>query len=252
MRHVLAALFLMITSVHTSVYARESLVIGATIGNPPFVSLSDNRDHFIGFEVDIMNVICNKLNLSCTYKPILASEILAGLANGTIDVAITAVIIPSIQQQNLIFSLPYLPSNAQFMTLKTSSINKVADLPTKRIGVRRGTLDSGLMFANFVRRMFKNKITVKTYLSMPELINGLSQGEVDAIFANTYSLYYWNNLSQNTYKLLDKPIEVGNGYGFITTSKNFSFTQKANLILEGMMTDGSYITLYNKYFEKFD
>jgi ABC-type amino acid transport substrate-binding protein len=92
-------------------------LIGRTTQNPPFSSLADQKDHFYGFDIDIMGEICGRLQLKCKYKPLLFNELFTEIAAKKIDLAIAAIIITPNRQQFL-FSLPYLKSYARFITQK--------------------------------------------------------------------------------------------------------------------------------------
>ncbi|MDP3560924.1 MAG: transporter substrate-binding domain-containing protein [Legionellaceae bacterium] len=235
----------------TTTYAFQPIVVGIAPEDPPLSSRTDNKSHFMGFEVDIMNALCTQLKLSCVYKEIKVSEILPALESGKIDIAIAAILIPSDPIPGFIFSHPYLPSNAQFMTLKASDIKTVNDLSNKRIGVRLGTLNHGKYFENFIQNMFQNQLTVKEYLTMPDLLAALSNQNVDAIFSNEIPLQYWFKNNMNFYKMVGAPIPIGNGYGLMTTTKQSVLIQNMNQVMLAMMADGRYTLIYNTYFESF-
>lgn len=244
MRHLF---FLMVLFISSS-FAAQRLIIGTTSQYPPLASQSDQKNHFFGFEIDIMNAICDRLQVQCEYKPLVVSTIAPQLIAGHIDMAIAAISIPSIPIEGFIFSLPYLQSSAQFMTLKQSAINEPRDIRNKRVGVRRGPIERGRLFENFILRMYNNELTVVEYLTMSDLLTALSNKDVDLIFANAVAVNYWYVNNENFYKLIGTKIPIGNGYGIISTTKYSTLMPLINEALRAMMGDGTYLRIYMDYF----
>lgn len=226
----------------------QDLIIGTTRDYPPFSSLADQNNHFYGFEIDIMNEICTRLQTKCQFRPVVVSTIVDELKNGHIDFAIAAIIIPSAPLPDLVFSLPYLPSNAQFMTLKSSNIEHASDIKNKRVGVRRGTLGGGTIFKDMAIQMYNGAVTVRDYASMNDLMAALGNKRVDVIFSNEAALKYWYFNDKDSYRLIGNKVIIGNGYGIMSTTKYEAMMRVINQIILQMMSDGSYLKIYNQYF----
>ena len=142
----------------------QALVIGTTSHYPPLASAVDKNNHFVGFEIDIMQAICQRIALPCTYTPLLVSTIPEALITKKIDLAIAGIIIPSPPEPGFMFSLPYLTSEVQFITLKQSNITAPSDIQEKTIGVRHGTLAGGDLFKRFVLKRYHGHVKVKDFL----------------------------------------------------------------------------------------
>ncbi|MDP3704486.1 MAG: transporter substrate-binding domain-containing protein [Legionellaceae bacterium] len=242
--------FLIFGFFKTSGYA-QSLIIGTVPANPPFSSQVDNKFHFMGFEIALMNQICNQLHVTCSYQPLNPNDVLSYLADGRIDMAIASIPIPNQEHVGLIFSSPYLPSNTQFMTLKTTKIYKLADIRNKVVGVRRQVLDAGKTYANFVKKMYSGFVTIKEYSTIPDLLAALNSGEIDVLFSNYWALEYWYYNHITLYQLIGDPIAIGNGYGLLTTEKHKDLIAQINEIISNMMNDGTYKKIYDQYFGHF-
>jgi arginine transport system substrate-binding protein len=211
-------------------------------------SLADQDNHFYGFEVDIMHTICQRMNMPCTFKGVTPSSIPDDLVNQKIDLAIAAIIIPSDPILGYIFSLPYLASNAEFLTTKQSSIQGPADIIHKRVGVRRGTLMGGRLFANFVSKLYQGKVVILEYADINELIDALNNNKVDVIFANAVAADYWLVNNTNLYRIIGTRIPVGDGYGIMTNLGQEALIDKINKALLSMEADGTYLAIYTRYF----
>lgn len=230
-----------------SLVSAQTIVIGAESMNPPFSTRTDSS-HFIGFEIDIMNEICNRLQLTCVYQAIVTNQIIYSLESGKIDLAIDTIIIPSFRLYSLILSLPYLASSSQFMTLKESNIQTIDDVAKKVIGVKLSAFQINVLSDLYVRHLFKTEISVKGYLTLPELLAALENHEVDVVFENPYSLNYWNNSNPGRYKFVGESYHMGNGYGILAPYKSQQLIMDMNRIIKNIMADGTYDMIYKRYF----
>lgn len=250
MRWITLIGFLLSLSFHNLCHAK-TYIIGVDQINPPMSTRTDSADHFIGFEIDIMNEICSRLRMACTYQAVKANEIITNLELGKIDFAIDSIIIPKFRLYGLILSLPYLPSYAQFMALKTSAIAKIEDIPDKTIGVRLGAFQVNVDSDMYIKHMFSKPPKITSYYTISELLEALEDHDVDVVFANKYAADYWYNTNQNLYKMIGEPAYLGNGYGIMSTTQYSPIMSSINSVILTMMSDGTYARIYQRYFSNF-
>lgn len=225
----------------------QSLMIGTSPENPPF-SFQADAQHFYGFEVDLMNDICRRLNLKCNYSSVAMKDITDNLAKGKIDFAIAGIVLPAGQLQGFVFSLPYLQNGAQFLTLKRSSINQPPEIRHRIVGIRQGWLDGGNLYKKLISEMYDNEITIVEYPTMSALLLGLSNHEVDVIFANELPIKYWYYNHKEIYKLIGTEVPVNNNYSILTSKKYEALMVQINHALLDMIADGTYLKIYKRYF----
>jgi ABC-type amino acid transport substrate-binding protein len=221
----------------------QTLIIGTVPQNPPF-SLFANKDHFIGFEIDLMGEICKRIQVNCRFVPLIFNDLFPQLKARKIDLAIAAIIITHARQQDFLFSLPYLVSSGQFLTLKQSSINKPQDIIHKRIGVRLGT-----PFKSLAMSLYNNQVDVTEYLSTPELLDALTDNKLDVILMNSAAAQYWFGNTNDTYKLIGAHLPTGDGYGIAANKDKTDLIDQINQALLSMQADGSYLQIYTRYFD---
>lgn len=221
----------------------QSLLIGTTPQNPPFSSIADTKDNFYGFDIDIMGAICQRIKAHCKFTPILFRNLATELAAGKIDIAIAAIIIGSFTENNFIYSLPYLESNAQFLSKKKSPIATPQDIINKKVGVRRGT-----PFKNLALTIYQNNITILEYDRVEDLLNALNDNSVDIMLTNAAAARYWFSNNSNLYKLIGIQIPTGQGYGIMTNHSQDKLIQQINQALLAMEADGTYLQIYSRYF----
>jgi len=229
-----------------------SITIGTTSNNPPLASQADTKNHFFGFEIDIMNALCTRLSLTCAYLPIQIGQLLSYFQSGSIDIALAQVIRPSRPVPGFVFSLPYLKAGGRLMTLASSSINTPKDLVNKTIGVRLGTFGQQTVFQYYLLNLYQNQVKIKGYYLQNDLMGALSNNQVDAVFSVSVILDYWNNNNSGLYKPIGGIYDIpGNGYGIMATDKYTDLMNQINAELLKMRADGTYDTIYNRYFQTF-
>jgi len=240
-------LFLIICFIFSSVNA-ETIIIGTSPENPPFSFQVDSQNHFYGFEVELMSNICYRVGVQCQFKSIGVSSIIDELNSGKIDYAIAAIILPDKPLNGFVFSLPYLQSGAQLMTLANSKINDPVDIRGKTIGVRKGTLGGGTLFKDLIMEIYDEQLKVLEYSSMQDLLDALNKEKVDAIFSNELPIRYWYYNHKTIYKLVGSRIPFGNSYSIMGRKKSELQMMQMNHALLDTIGDGSYLKIYNRYF----
>jgi len=222
----------------------ESLKVGVLQFAPPFSSKSDTTNHYHGFVVDLMNIICQRLHYQCEFVSIPKSGEFDGLDKGILDVTFTpSPITTSLLSDKYVFSLPYLASHGQFLALASDSINTTADIQHKKIGYFK------FIFAESeILNKYNPSNTFIEYTDPAELLNALIAKTIDLILINHYAAKYMINMSGTKVKLIGDKIPIGSGYGIITLKRNTELINKINNILLNMEKDGSYLKIYNEYF----
>lgn len=238
-QRVLLLLSIMLSIAH----GQQTLNIGSTTFNPPFNSLADVKNHFYGFDVDIMGEICRRIKQRCQFKPAIFNNLFTQISSKKIDLAIASIIITASRKQKFLFSLPYLESNAQFLTQKTSAINQPKDILNQRVGVRRGTV-----FKELALSLYRNKITVKEFPEINDIIDALNMNQVDVVLMPAESARYWFSNNSMIYKLVGAQIPIGDGYGIMANQNEGELITAINQALISMEADGTYLKIFRQYF----
>ncbi len=237
----IACLYLLILSL--SVAHAKTLTIGIPPFSPPFVMKADNQNHFIGFSMDIMEMICKRLQVTCKYQPIIFDQAFSKLIDNSIDIAIGSFTITPEREEEVLFSLPYLQSHAAFITLETNSIKSIDELKSKTIGVEKDSI-----FVNYLEQKFGNSVKIKTYQTIPDIMFAMSDNDIDAAIFDKETVDFWLGNNYDMFKLVGNPIPLGLGIGIMTNKMNNALIAQINQSLLNMEADGSYLKIYNNYF----
>ena len=222
-----------------------NLKVGVQSNSPPFSMQVSSNNMFSGFEPDLMSEICKRLPANCTYQPIAFEDFFTQVYDKNIDLGIGQISITVHRQENFLFSMPYLLSPGQIITLKKSHIKIINDLQSKTIG-----FISHSFYKNFLLDQFNNQITTHDYANIFNAFNGLKTGEVDALLLAKVEEDYWisGNGSSSQFRIIGSPVYLGYGYGIMTNQQQNKLINRINQILKEMENDGSYLKIYNLYF----
>ncbi|RUR20702.1 transporter substrate-binding domain-containing protein [Legionella sp. km535] len=229
-------------------FISSTLLFGTpiTVGfiiTPPYAVFADvDKKEFYGFNIDLMNEICKRIKEDCVYKAITFNNELAELQDGTVDLEFTQIPITNDPTGNYLFSLPYLISDGQFVTLSNNKLNAISDLKNKRIGVITDTLYQILLNSNYDDGL------ITRYSNFPDMISALENNKIDAVFINNHLAHYMVYNASLDIKMIGNKIPIGEGYGILGLQTNKALIDKVNTALLSMESDGTYLNIYTLYF----
>lgn len=220
----------------------EQLIVAASPFNPPMEMQASDKGVFVGFEIDIVNEVCRRINASCIYKAMTFSDIMAAVQAGEADLGIDGFFITQARLQHFLFSLPYLQSKAQLLTNADSNINDNNINKGQRIGVEKGTIFQDLLLEKY------NNVQVITYAEQQDMLHDLESRKIDLIMFDYIDASYWVENNPQNLKYVGAPIPVGLGYGILANINNAQLIIRINKALIDMENDGTYLSIYNRYF----
>ena len=130
------------------------------------------------------------------------------------------------------------------MSKKSSVINQPADLVHKKIGVRLGT-----PFKSLALSIYKNQVDVIEYPHTPKLLDALSNNKIDAVLMDAPAVRIWVANNGNLFKSVGSNIPIGKGYGIMANKDQDKLIDQINQALLDMEADGTYLQIYNNYFD---
>ncbi|GGI92697.1 transporter substrate-binding domain-containing protein [Legionella impletisoli] len=239
MRQLLTIIFLLgMTFAHA-----EPLKIGAIPFYPPFEIQGDKEGQLSGFDIDLIMAICKEIDQECMIQPTVFKDIIPKLLTNEINLAASAIIITKEREQFMLFSLPYLASYLQFMTLKSNPLQDLTELKGKIVATITGSVIS-----DYLHDRYGKTITVKEYQQFPDMLDGLMNKQVDLVLIDYYAAQYWIVASGNQLKFVGEKLPFGTGYGFAAPKGNEALISQINKGLVTLEYNGEYLKIYNKYF----
>ncbi len=239
MRLLLACLLSMLAP--ASLYA-EQITIGTSAYDPPFEMAADTKGNFFGFEIDIMNQICKRIQVTCQYKPFTFVNLLRATQAGEVDLAISGISITKQRQAFYLFSVPYLASKAQLLSQSTAAFNGRNNNDRLRIGVEAGTLFKRLAETKFSR------YKLIEYKTQNEMLEAIVNDDIDLIILDAVSAKYWVVNNEGLFKLVGDAMPLGIGYGIMANASKAALIDRVNQAIVSMQNDGTYLAIYKQYF----
>lgn len=214
-----------------------------SMGDAKPYTFTDANGQFSGFDVELFRDVARRLGFDkdrVTFTGQDFSALLPSVANGRFDVAVAAIGTTDARKKTVDFSDGYL---AGYLTVLTSepAIKTVDDLSGKRLGVVQGTLQEGYARGHFT------KSDIVTFPDNNSAISALNSGSIDAHFLDYEAAKQYGD----QYKGLTLAINIPSfdaPAGFVVRKGNDAFREALNKALHDAMQDGTWRTLYVKWF----
>ena len=104
---------------------------------PPFESLEG--DEVVGIEIDLLNMIAEKLGVELEINQMDFDSVLPGVQSGKFNIGVSGITVTEDRKKNADFTVPYFAAAQAIVVLKDSSIKSKADLEGKKVSVQTGT-----------------------------------------------------------------------------------------------------------------
>ncbi len=165
--------------------ARGVLRIAVEGTYPPFNFKDPKSGHLTGYDVEVARVVAAGLKLRPQFVFTEWSAILPAVASSKVDAAISQVIITPEREQAFDFSVPYTYSSFQLIVRKNerATYRSLDDLKGRKLGVRQGSV--------FEQQAKEVKgIEVRSYPAVPENLQDLAFGRIDALLDDSLMVSY--------------------------------------------------------------
>ncbi len=142
---------------------------------PPFEYVEEGSKDIVGFDIDLLDAVAEAGGFKVEYINVGFDALLAGMAQGEYDAAISSITITEDRKKQMLFSDPYYNAG-QVIAVKagTTGIASAADLTGHTAGAQIGT--TGTMEIEKIEGA-----TLKTYDTIDLAFMDLLNGQVDAV-----------------------------------------------------------------------
>ncbi len=218
----------------------KKVIVGTDPTYPPFEYPDEATGAYIGYDVDMVNDLCARLNCKPEFVATAWDGIFVALAAGEFDMVASGATITAEREEIVDFSYPYLVYGQILLLAADSSAQRVEDLKDKPIGVQLGTTNDLTATELF------GDANVKRYDTFDMAVIALLQGDVSAVVIDLPSAVGF--MEQYPGRLKVGP-ELTSGEALGMAFPPGSELRAAfNAALVRFKADGSYAKLYNKYF----
>ena len=251
-RHLLAALAVLLllaapVPAPAARLDRGDLRIAVDANQPPFSDQRDDGD-WVGFNIDVMRAVCQRLRTSCSFVPGSIVEVEPLLRARAADLA-PGIAITASRRQNFDFTAPYYVAPSRFVAPRGRALDvSPTGLAGKVVGVQRGSTQAAFAAATYPG------IELRQYGDKTELYLDLALGRLDAVLANTVvarAQFLTTPLGANfdfVGPVLDDPAWFGEGVGIAIRRGDTQLLAALNDALREIRADGTYEAIRATYF----
>jgi polar amino acid transport system substrate-binding protein len=218
------------------------LVAGVKDSTPGFGFVDEKTRQIIGYDVDFVAAIANKLGVKLELKPVTSASRMPQLIEGNIDIIAATMTATPERAKQIDFSLTYFFTGQKFI-VKKGTVKSLADLNGKRIGTAKGSTSE----QNAAKAL--PKATILSFDDYPQALLALQQGKVFAATTDESILatLLGNAPNKDQYEIPDIQIsDEPYGLGMRKGDKNFvDFVNKTLLEME---KSGEAKKIFDKWF----
>lgn len=246
---VLATVMVAAAGAAASAKEWKKVRIGTEGAYPPF-NYIDKDGKLKGFEIDLSNELCKRINAECEFVVQDWDGIIPGLLAKKYDAIIASLYITDERKKKFDFTQKYYQTPGRFMVRKGTKLEiSEAGLKGKVVGVQRATA-----FERFLRDTYP-ALDIRVYATQDEVNLDLIAGRVDAIMADVValSLGFLNTPEGKDFEFTGPSFSGSKWFGFgagIAVRKGDPELRDAfNKAIDAIRADGTYDKIRAAHFD---
>lgn len=222
-----------------------SLQIGSNVQSPPNNFYAEDGSTPVGFEVDIITAIGNKLGLDVEYSDMAFDSLITGLQTGRVDATIAGMN-DTAERQGSIDFVDYFESGITIMVQKgnPAGIEASADLCGKAIAVVQGTTQEDFATEQSAECEANGEEPLEVTATPSDSQNQtqLRTGRVDAILNDLPTAVYISQTAGDGeyFETVDQDPINGGPYGIGLNKEDTALRDAIQQALQQLIDDGTY------------
>lgn len=224
----------------------DALVIGVDDTFAP-MGFRDENNELVGFDIDLASEMAKKMDVEVKFQPIDWSMKETELNAGNIDLIWNGYTITDKRKEQVNFSDAYLNNKQVIVVLSDSNIKNKDDLKNKMISLQKesSALDAVNADENFVKLLKDKPVEFDTNI---ECFMDLEAKRSDAIVCDeVLARYVIKQRGEENYKVLEDNFG-DEEYGIGVRKEDKELLAQLNKALKECKDDGTYQSIYNKWF----
>ena len=210
----------------------------------PFETVNE-KNEIVGFDVDLAQAMCAKINAECTFTNQAFDSLIPSLKYKRFDALMAGIDVTPERQKQVDFTNTYYDNSAVFVAV-AGKFDSIDALKGKQIGIQNGTTHQ-----KYLMEQFKD-MKIVPYDSYQNAVLDMKNGRIDAVFGDTAVINEWLKSNDNLKTVGERvtdPEYFGTGLAIAVRKGNSGLKDSLNKALGEVKADGTYDTLYKKWFE---
>jgi polar amino acid transport system substrate-binding protein len=244
---VLTLIFCLCTTLPASdtledVKKKGVLTAGVREFTPGLGSLDESTGEIVGYDVDFVRTIANKLGVKLELKPVTSAARIPHLKSGDIDIIAATLSKTAERAEQIDFSYTYFVTYQKFI-VKKGTVKDLSDFNNKKIGAAKGSTSG----QNVSKVLHMAKVLY--FDDYPQALLAFRQGNIFALTTDEPILVNLLNEmhDKETFEIPDIRI-ADELYGFGIRKGDKKFLDFVNKTLLEMEKSGEAKKIFNKWF----
>lgn len=230
-------------TVAASTVSAETLRVVTDPSFVPFEMMDPTTGEMIGFDMEIIREVADRAGFEIDLNTMDFNGIIPALQTGNVDIAIAGITITEEREEIVDFSDPYYDSGLRILVRKTDEdVNELSDLEGKKIGTKIGSTSYDFLTANI-----EDDDGVTPYPGSSDMYLALMSRAIDVVFYDAPNVGYFARTKGEGKVKTVGPLYEGQQYG-IALKSGSEWVDEVNTALAAMKEDGTYKTIYEKWF----
>ena len=217
----------------------EVLTVGSDIPYPPFEQ--GKPGNYTGFDIELMEAIAEKIGRTAEFQDTSFETIFRDVAQGKFDAVISAATITEEREKAVDFSNPYYLSEQAVLVKEGGSIESLEELDGKTVGVQQGTTGQEL-----AKEKLPNS-EIRPFPEGPDAVNALKAGTVEGVVIDAPVAA--NAVEKSGGVEIAEKVPTEEEYGIAVAQGETELLDEINQGLKEVEDDGTYKTIYEKWFK---
>ncbi|HQN75660.1 MAG TPA: ABC transporter substrate-binding protein [Methanomassiliicoccales archaeon] len=222
------------------IQSRGKIVVGTQVPYPPFENINTTTDKLEGIDIEIMEYVAAKLNVTIQWKPMDFDPLFASVQSGQLDCAISSITITAERDEINDFSIPYYVANQAVLVQNSSDIATLDDLNGTKIVTQTGTTGSWWVDDNLDP---SEKVDLA---DVPAAVLGVENGQYNAFVVDTPVANKYANDTNYDLKVAFV-IYTLESYGILIPQNEPELKEAIDAAVAEMISDGTLDEILNKW-----
>ena len=231
------------TSAATDNKGSEGTLVIATEANYMPFNGTTADGKIIGFDVDVINAVCEEMQTKCEVVAQDWDGLLPGLLTKKYDAVIAGMSITPERLEQVDFSDPYFANTIVWLAKNDGSFDP-KDIKNMVLGGQRGTTGALYIGKNYDG---KDGNRVQLYDTYENAYLDMKAGRNQAVMAEKASAAYWLKQNPQGFGLIGDEIDNGDNLG-IAVRKGDTLKDKINKALGALKTNGKLEQIKQQHF----
>jgi len=217
----------------------EPITVGSDIPYPPFEQ--GKAPNYEGFDIELMEAIGEKIGRTPEFQDTSFETIFRDVQQGKFEAVISAATITEEREKAVDFSNPYYLSEQAVLVKEGSEIKSLEDLEGKTVAVQQGTTGQELAKEEL------GGSEVRPFPEGPDAVNALKAGTVEGVIIDAPVAQ--NAVEKSGGVEIAEKVPTEEEYGIAVGQGETELLDEINKGLEEVLDDGTYKTIYEKWFK---